>query len=82
MLVKLFTEYVHGFLQLIYSFLKPYFIEICVTEIHITEIHVSKIRVIQGLGACYRGVEGVLNSPLPIRYTQKQCERLHSNISQ
>ena len=77
MLVKLFTEYVHGFLQLIYSLLKPYF-----NEIRVTEIHVSKIRVIQGLGVCYRGVEGVLNSPLPIRYTQKQCERLHSNISQ
>ena len=47
--MKLFIEYVHWFLQLIYSLLKPYF-KFRVTEILITEIHVSKIRVMQGLG--------------------------------
>ena len=42
------------FLDLRYSLLKPY-----VIEIRVIEIHVSKIRVMQGLDVCYRGVEGV-----------------------
>ena len=47
------------FLDLRYSLLKPYVIEIRVIEIHVSKIRVSKIRVMQGLDVCYRGVEGV-----------------------